>query len=245
MVVDDENGERIAMGGIDILLLIILAAVTWAVASEGIWGAALTSLIVIFSGLLAMNFFEPVAAGLEGMGSSLWWKSQCDIYALIGLFGLFVFGLRAATDHISPRFIMTDRLVYELGRWFGGLLAGYVTMAFLLTAMHTGPFPRSFWGFTPERRNLMNIVAPDRQWLGFTQWVSERTLKWGGYGKVFDGPRSQRPMGTPPNQVWPSFVIRYASRRQALASGVFQGGSTVTPDVKTGQGTGGGGGPSF
>ncbi|MDP7275614.1 MAG: CvpA family protein [Planctomycetaceae bacterium] len=230
------------MGGIDILLLIILAAVTWSVASEGVWGAALTSLIVIFSGLLAMNFFEPVAAGLEGMGG-LWWRGHCDIFALIGLFGLLVFGFRAATDHISPRFIMTNRLVYELGRWSAGLLAGYVTMAFLLTAMHTGPFPRSFWGFAPERSNLLNIVAPDRQWLGFTQWTSERTLKWGGYGKVFDGPRSQRPMGTPPNQIWPSFVIRYASRRQALASGAVPGGSASTSDVKTDQGSGEG--PQF
>ena len=56
------------MGGIDILLLIILGLVTWSVASEGIWGASLTSLIVIFSGLLAMNFFEPVAGMLEGFG---------------------------------------------------------------------------------------------------------------------------------------------------------------------------------
>ena len=242
MTVAGENGELITMGGIDILLLIILAAVTWSVASEGVWGAALASLIVIFSGLLAMNFFEPVAAGLEGMGG-LWWRSHCDIFALIGLFGLLVFGFRAATDHISPRFIMTNRLVYELGRWSAGLLAGYVTMAFLLTAMHTGPFPRSFWGFAPERSNLLNIVAPDRQWLGFTQWTSERTLKWGGYGKVFDGPRSQRPMGTPPNQIWPSFVIRYASRRQALASGAVPGGSASTSDVKTDQGSGEG--PQF
>jgi len=242
VTVAGENGELITMGGIDILLLIILAAVTWSVASEGVWGAALASLIVIFSGLLAMNFFEPVAAGLEGMGG-LWWRGHCDIFALIGLFGLLVFGFRAATDHISPRFIMTNRLVYELGRWSAGLLAGYVTMAFLLTAMHTGPFPRSFWGFAPERSNLLNIVAPDRQWLGFTQWTSERTLKWGGYGKVFDGPRSQRPMGTPPNQIWPSFVIRYASRRQALASGAVPGGSASTSDVKTDQGSGEG--PQF
>lgn len=100
-------------------------------------------------------------------------------------------------------------------------MAGYVTMAFLLTALHTGPFPREFWGFTPERQNFLSVVAPDRQWLGFTQWVSERTLKWGGGGKIFDGPRPEPQLGGTQgaqNRVWPSFVIRYATRRHLFAT---------------------------
>ena len=165
-------------------------------------------------------------------------------------------GLRTLTDRISPRFITSDRLAYELGRWGGGLLAGYVTMAFLLTALHTGPFPRNFWGFTPERRNLLNIVAPDRQWLGFTQWVSEETLKRSGGGKVFDGPRTIRAstgegIGPHANTTWPSFIIRYATRRQQIASGTLPIGGGVTSSgggVRIEQGTpsrGGGGGPTF
>ena len=233
------------MGGIDIILLIVLGVVTWSVASEGIWGAALTSLIVVISGLVAMNFFEPMAGFLEGFSGSLWWRSHCDILALLGLFAASVTILRLSTDRISPRFITSSRFMYELGRWGGGLLAGYVTMAFLLTAVHTGPFPRNFWGFTPERRNLLGAVAPDRQWLGFTQWVSEESLKWPGDGKVFDGPQTFRlpnreGIGPRKNTTWPSFIIRYASRRQALASGAIPGGSASTSDVKTDQGTGGG-----
>lgn len=244
------------MGGIDILLLIILGLVTWSVASEGIWGAALTSLIVIFSGLLAMNFFEPVAGILEGFGTSLWWRSHCDIIAMLGLFAGLVFGLRTATDRISPRFITSDRLAYGLGRWGGGLLAGYVTMAFLLTALHTGPFPRNFWGFTPERRNLLNMVAPDRQWLGFTQWVSEETLKKSGGGKIFDGPRTIRAstgegIGPRGNTTWPSFIIRYATRRQQIASGTLavDGGGTTSSGggvrIEQGAPSRGGGGEAF
>ena len=221
------------MGGIDVILLIVLGLVTWSVASEGMWGAALTSLIVVISGLLAMNFFEPVAELLEGFSSSPRWRSLCDISALLGLFAASVTVLRITTDRISPRFISSDRLIYGLGRWGGGLLAGYVTMAFLLTALHTGPFPRDFWGFTPERSNLLGVVAPDRQWLGFTQWVSEESLKWPGDGKVFDGPQtfrlpSREGIGPRKNTTWPSFIIRYASRRQQLASGVVPGGGATT-----------------
>jgi hypothetical protein len=226
------------MGGIDVILLIVLGLVTWSVASEGMWGAALTSLIVVISGLLAMNFFEPVAELLEGFSSSLRWRSLCDISALLGLFAASVTVLRITTDRISPRFISSDRLIYGLGRWGGGLLAGYVTMAFLLTALHTGPFPRDFWGFTPERSNLLGVVAPDRQWLGFTQWVSEESLKRSDL-KVFDGPRTIRAatgegIGPRKNTTWPSFIIRYASRRQQLSSGQIPGGGATT---SSGEGT--------
>ena len=46
---------------IDLLLILIIAGVTWAVAGEGPWGAAMVLFSVIVSGLLAMNLFEPVA----------------------------------------------------------------------------------------------------------------------------------------------------------------------------------------
>ena len=52
---------------IDILMLLILAVVTWCVASEGAWGAGLTFLSVLFAGLFAMNWFEPLADNLSGM----------------------------------------------------------------------------------------------------------------------------------------------------------------------------------
>ena len=195
---------------IDIIELIVFALVTWSVAGEGVFGAAVTCLCVIFGGLLAMNFFEPVALILRGINAgSPWWRHQCDVLALMGLFAVFVFLLRLATDRLAPRFIDTGVLVHELGRWGCGLLTGYVTMAFLLTAVHTAPFPRDFIGFRPERKNLFGKLAPDRQWLGFTQYVSEHTLK---SGKVFDG--TQAKLGNQENQTWPSFIIRYASRRQ-------------------------------
>src|SRR5262249_41626070 len=54
-----------------------------------------------------------------------------------------------------------------------------------------------------------DIAAPDRQWLGFTQRVSEKVL---ATGAVFDGPRYAEPETT--QDIWPSFSIRYATRRQ-------------------------------
>jgi len=194
-----------------IILVLIIAVVMWCVASEGAWGAGLTFLCVLFSGLLAMNFFEPVAGLLDGFGD--WMKDYSDLVALVGLFTLFVFLGRLATDNIAPTEIEYDARVYNVARWLFGLATGYVTMAILLTALHTAPLPRNFLGFSPERENLFDIAAPDRQWLGLTQHVSEKIL---ATGRIFDGPVYPEPETD--QKVWPSFPIRYATRRQDYAT---------------------------
>ena len=96
-------------------------------------------------------------------------------------------------------------------------------MAIVLTALHTAPLPREFIGFKPERKNLFGMVAPDRQWLGFTQFVSEGVLGR-GFPIGFDAPTADfidDPNNKDRNTVWPSFPIRYAHRRQLFATGGF------------------------
>jgi len=140
-------------------------------------------------------------------GSMMW--DYADVVSLLGLFALFVFLGRLATDSISPTQIEYDARIYNVARWLFGLATGYTTMAIVLTALHTAPLPRNFLGFSPERDNLFDLAAPDRQWLGFTQRVSEKIL---ATGAVFDGPRYAEP--ETPQDIWPSFPIRYATRRQ-------------------------------
>jgi hypothetical protein len=92
-------------------------------------------------------------------------------------------------------------------------------MAILLTALHVAPLPREFIGFQPERKNLFDFAAPDRQWLALTQYASESSLQT-LYGPRFDAPRFERIPGDPQTmQAWSSFPIRYAHRRDLLASG--------------------------
>ncbi|HSG70769.1 MAG TPA: CvpA family protein, partial [Planctomycetaceae bacterium] len=200
---------------IDILLVVILGVVTWCVASEGLVGATQLCVIVILSGLLAMNFFEPLAGVLEAAlpASAGKWA---DLVALLGLFGGLTFLLRMLAERIAPGFPDAPQLLYEAGRWSIALLTGYIAMAIVCTAVHTAPVSRNFWGFTPERANLFGVMAPDRQWLGFTQYVSEKSLSKWGTPNIFDGPKTK--LGNPgdpyKNEVWSSFPIRYATRRE-------------------------------
>lgn len=218
---------------IDIALLLIIALVAWSVAGEGPWGSALKFLSVLFSGLLAINFFEPLAAFLESLFPE--YGSFADVVSLVGLFSLLVIVCQVATDQISPTSIELEGMVYQLAKWVFPLATGYVTAAILLTALHTAPLPREFFGFKPERKNLFNLAAPDRQWLGFTQHVSEKVLR---NGRMFDGQEFTSP-GNRQKMVLPSFAIRYATRRDQLAHG---GGAAPPPVVAPS--SGGGGTPS-
>ena len=157
------------------ILIGIVALVAWCVAGEGPWGAGLTFLCVLFAGLLAMNFFEPLAEMLASITSSGMWLYRWDYIALVGLFAAFTFGLREISNRFVPTYFQTEDVTYEVGRWGFGLLTGYVTMAFLLTALHTAPLPRTvtagsideFLDFQAEKGNLFGF-HPDQHWLGFT-----------------------------------------------------------------------------
>jgi hypothetical protein len=207
---------------IDILLLAIVGIVTFLVAQDGPWNAILTFFSVIFSGLLAMNFFEPLAMFLGKQIPAV--ESRADFLSLVGLFAIFVFAMRLGLEQLTPSNLQLPEIVYKVGQWGFGLATGYVTMAILLTSLHTVPLPRTFLGFTPERPNFLGISKPDVQWLGFTQHVTERVFarRFTENGKVFyrnfDGMRIQFPNTSEPTYL-PTFILRYATRRQKLGGG--------------------------
>jgi hypothetical protein len=217
---------------IDILLLAVIAAVTWCVASEGAWGSALSLLSVLIAGLLAMNYFEGLAEFLQStVGSSREWSMRWDVIALLGLFAGLTFVLRTLTDQIMPTFVQVHPIAFNVARWAFGVMTGYLTASILLTALHVSPLPRSFWGFVPERNNLLDATAPDRQWLAYTQYVSEHVLRKGQFGPIFDGDQFAAIPNRQP-ETWSSFPMRYATRRQSYQAYTPQA-ATSTP-VPTG-----------
>jgi hypothetical protein len=209
---------------IDFAILIIIALVTWNVAAEGAWGAAAVLLSVIFAGLVAMNFFELLANQLQvWVGDD--WSMRYDFVSLMVLFVGGVFLLRLMSEKITPGFIAVHGRAYDVCRFGFALMTGYVTAAFLLAAMHTAPLPREFLGFTPERKNLFGFTAPDREWLGFVQYVSETSMQSSEDWRIFDAAHFK--VDEHVNELWPSFIMRYASRREGYAAAT-SGTATAT-----------------
>lgn len=226
---------------IDFLLLAVFALVVWLVSTDGPWGAAITFVAVLLGGLIAMNFFEPVAAALASavsLGGD--WRYRWDIISFWVIFSLSVFGLRAIGEQLFPTYAELSAPVYQGGKWgFAGLTA-YVFTAIVCTTLHMAPLPREFLGFTAESQNLFGIGV-DRHWLGFTQYASEKPLnqlRADGMPTIFDGAvYPSNPTDGKTVQVWSSFPIRYGARRDQFASGaVAQSGPSISappPPIQT------------
>ncbi|HEX6985951.1 MAG TPA: CvpA family protein [Planctomycetaceae bacterium] len=261
------------IGLIDFLIVAVIALVTWCVAAEGAVGAGTIFFAAVLSGLVAMNFFEPLADALDGASFI---GERADMIALLGLFGVFVTLARLAAERISPTFISLQGLAYDVGRWGFGFLTGYLTAAILLTALHTAPLPREFWGFRPERNNLFGAFAPDRQWIGFVQYVTEKpfarrqsvphpvtgeyyamprvfdgrtAFHWGDFSsarvveesqRVVTGSTGERALAEAAGRiVIPSFLARYADRRERLSGPPAEAAPAAPPTAAPT------GGPSF
>lgn len=232
---------------IDVILVLIVLAVAWFVASDGAFGAITTFVAVIFSGLLAMNFFEPLAGLLQSQFPE--YGSRFDLVSLVGLFALFVFLFRLGIDRIAPTDVTVLGWLAQPARWVFGAATGYVTMAILLTALHTAVLPREFLGFRPERKNFLSIAAPDRQWLAFTQHVTEKLFRRrrffviSGQNRVagehlFDGFVYPNPEKSDSVYLLPSFLIRYASRRDREAGSATPPSAAPPTQAPTGAPTG-------
>jgi hypothetical protein len=212
---------------IDALVLVVFGLVTWCVAGEGSWGAVVVFLCTFLSGVLAMNFFEPLAALIEGALPSDY-RAVADIIALMGLFTAFVFLTRIATEQFQPTYVAIFDWLHEPLRWLFGAATGYLMVAIVLIAVHVAPLPRDCFGFRAERANFLGIVATDRQWLGLVQWMSEKSLS-GGSGGYFDGTLVKFPNPEMKAEILSSFPIRYAQRRQRLFPRGFESAATTAP----------------
>jgi len=197
------------------IVVLLTAALT---ASGGAVRAGTRLIGVILAGLLAMNYFEPLAGLLIRLSNHATMTEQYSRFAcLVGLFLLAVILLRGVTNRLLPESPKLPAVAEQAGRWSLGLLTGCVTAMFLLTAVHTFPGPRDFWGYFPpepeKRPGPVMRRAPEFYWLGYTQYVSEEVFAVGESGPVFDG--RQRTIGDTRGR-WVSFPLRYAQWRRKM-----------------------------
>jgi hypothetical protein len=179
---------------VDVVMVLGILGITYALISEGLWGAALMFFNVLFSTLIAFNFYEPLATLLSGWEAA---SGYADTFCLLAVFIVSLVLLRVVTESLAPAMVRFPAPVYHLGRVAFGLAGAVLTMAFIMVAFHTAPVHKKIFGAVDYKYGPPFKQALDLNWLGFFQFTSGQVFAdydegyndpTGEYGhaKVFD-----------------------------------------------------------
>ena len=167
-----------------LLCVLILAVCVGLLYRDGLWSNAIRLVNVVFAGLLAMNFYEWLAKWMTNYNDDIHsFVPFFDFLALWTCFVLFMAVFRAATDAVSK---VRVRFLQIIDLWGGVVLSlgiGWIMLGFTLVSLHAAPLGQYplLGSFQPQSRMFFGILAPDREWLGFTKYQS-----WGSYCRSVD-----------------------------------------------------------
>lgn len=208
-------------------VFIICVAMLW---NEGMWSNAITVVNVTLAGLIATNFFEPLARKLDGVQPDytyLW-----DYLMLWGLFALSIGLLRAFTDTISRQRVRFKMPVEHTGRVIFSVWAAWVMVGFTAMSLHLAPLgPQPFRGafaIKPKSSCFLGM-APDRQWLAFVQKCSRGSLSRShtqGDLKGYQRLAADKKKGCRVFDPQADFIVKYRNRRDYFDKGRIASGAT-------------------
>ena len=166
---------------VNLIIVGLILGLWYALISEGLWGAALMFFNVLFGGIIAFNFYEPLARLVDRTGIP-WGFS--DTLCLLGLFCVSVVLLRMTTETIAPAMVRFPTPVYHLGRVVFALGGALVTMAIVLLAFHTAPVHKKIFGVIDYDSKPPFGLGLDHQWLAFFQYVTGDIFPQYGGGQL-------------------------------------------------------------
>jgi hypothetical protein len=146
------------------LSVLIMLAVAYAYWREGLFTAFVMFWNVVLAGLVAFNFWEPLADLLD---PTLWGYE--DILCMMLLFSLTLGLLRALTNSLSPTQVVFPQILQHGGGALFGLAIGYLVSGFLVCALQTLPWHENFmtydWRYeTGQEHVLRRLLPPERMW---------------------------------------------------------------------------------
>jgi uncharacterized membrane protein required for colicin V production len=192
---------------LEVAALVILFLCIAFVFNEGLWSACLLLMNLLLAGIIAVNFFEPLANWLDSMfpAFTYFW----DFLSIWLCFAIALVVLRLATHYLSRHRVRFKRPVDMAGGMFFAFLVGYVMLQFTLFTMHLAPLKRNFLGFQeqPDTRMVFGL-APDRTWLGFMNKLSDSSA-----GSLSRSPSAADPTAYVFNPE-DDFILKYGQRRK-------------------------------
>jgi uncharacterized membrane protein required for colicin V production len=192
------------LGFFTVLIMLVVAYAFW---RQGVLPAFVMALNVFLAGLVAFNFFEPLATELDPMLADSFLHGYEDSLCLVLLFSLTLVFLRWAANALIHAAIDYHPILQQGGAVLFGMMAGYLVAGFLLCVAQTLPFDEHFMRFDAqiETRSagakVRRIMPPDRMWLALMHRASEWSLSWDDTPFDPDG----------------SYELRYSRERRSAA----------------------------
>jgi hypothetical protein len=152
-----------AIFGILLIAFVIVAGLS---ARQGLWSSAINVINITMAGLIATNYFEPLAKLADSGGTNY----MMDSIMLWALFALSFIILRLITQSLSNHDVHFIKPVDLIGRAALGIWAGWVFVCFAAFAMVTAPIgaqPLGAWE-SPDAKSFL-VFSPERMWMAFAQ----------------------------------------------------------------------------
>jgi hypothetical protein len=166
-----------------LLTVLIMAVVTYAFWREGPLNAFAMCVNVILAGVLAFNFWEPIADLLEPAFSDMFAKGTEDGLAMMLVFLPALMLFRWLTNSLAPTHMEFPPILYRGGAVVCGLVTGYLLAGFLVCVLQTLPLPTDFLGFghykPGDSPTLRKVLPPDLVWLAMMHRLSGAGLSGG------------------------------------------------------------------
>lgn len=168
----------------DVVMVILILGMTYALMSEGLWGACLMFFDILFAGLIAFNFYEPLAGWLAGLSGSV--APYADSVSLMVLFIVALVILRITTEQIAPAMVRFPTPVYHIGRIFFAYAGASLAMSIFIIAYHNSPVHKKMFGSIDYDSRPPFGQGLDHRWLSFFQYASGQVFA--RYGSPYVDP---------------------------------------------------------
>ncbi|HEY7330744.1 MAG TPA: CvpA family protein [Gemmataceae bacterium] len=189
------------------MTFIIMVAGAYAFWRQGVLPAFAMTVNILLAGLVAFNFFEPLAGQLESMVNDTFMQGYEDSFSLVVLFSATLLFLRWASNELIHTLILYNPILQQGGAVLFGALAGYLVAGFLTCVAQTLPANEHFLQLEPRKVDSSGkinrrILPADHVWLALMHRASRTAFDW-DEESVFDRDGS--------------FELRYGHERRTAA----------------------------
>ncbi len=175
------------------LTFLIMLIVGYSAFREGLFTSVIILVNVVLSGLLAFNFWEPLATLIDPMLQGGFLDGYQDFVLLLGLFCGALALLRVATNNMANYQIEFPAVAQQFGGAAVGLLSGYLVSGFLICLLETIPWHQNFVDYQPRNPGERQFFPADRVWLSLMRHAGAFPFACGADRVAADSPYEQHP----------------------------------------------------